>query len=138
MALRTSEASWQGTLQAGSGMIRLGSSSYEVSFPLRSEEGKGSDPVELLGAAHAGCFSMYLSALLSEAGSPPRHVHTTASVHLEAGPAIRKIELHCEADVPGLDEAKFQELVAMAKRGCPVTKALAAVEEITLSARLVR
>ena len=80
---------------------------------------------------------MYLSALLSDAGTPPRRVHTTASVHLEAGPVIRKIELRCEAEVPGLDDAKFQELAAKAKRECPVSKALAAVEEITLSARLV-
>lgn len=140
MAVRRSEATWQGTLKEGSGMMRLGSGLYEgpFTFASRFEEGKGTNPEELIGAAHAGCFSMYLSALLSDAGTPPRRVHTIASVHLEAGPTIRKIELHCEADVPGLDEAKFQELANRAKRECPVSKALAAVEEIILTARLVR
>lgn len=140
MAVRTSEATWQGTLKEGSGTMKLGSGLCEgpFTFASRFEEGKGTNPEELIGAAHAGCFSMYLSALLSDAGTPPRRVHTTASVHLEAGPTIRKIALHCEADVPGLDEAKFQELAARAKQECPVSKALAAVEEITLTARLVR
>ncbi len=140
MAVRTSEATWQGTLKEGSGTMKLGSGLCEgpFTFASRFEEGKGTNPEELIGAAHAGCFSMYLSALLSEAGAPPRRVHTTASVHLEAGPTIRKIALNCEAEVPGLDEAKFQELAARAKQECPVSKALAAVEEIILTAKLVR
>ncbi|MGC8878598.1 MAG: OsmC family protein [Anaerolineae bacterium] len=140
MAVRRSEATWQGTLKEGSGMMKLGSGLYEgpFTFASRFEEGKGTNPEELLGAAHASCFSMYLSALLSEAGTPPQRVHTIVNAHLGAGPTIRKIELHCEAEVPGLDDAKFQELAARAKQECPVSKALAAVEEITLIARLMR
>ena len=140
MAIRTSEATWRGTLKEGSGVMKLASGLYEgpFTFASRFEEGKGTNPEELIGAAHAGCFSMFLSALLAENGTPPTRVHTTATVHLEAGPTIRKIELNCEAEVPGVDEAKFQELAARSKAECPISKALAAVEEVTLTARLLR
>jgi osmotically inducible protein OsmC len=139
MAIRTSEATWRGTLKEGSGVMKLASGLYEgpFTFASRFEEGKGTNPEELIGAAHAGCFSMFLSALLTENGTPPTRVHTTATVHLEAGPTIRKIELNCEAEVPGVDEAKFQELAARSKAECPISKALAAVEEVTLTARLL-
>jgi len=140
MAVRKSEATWRGTLKEGSGTLKLGSGLYEgpFSYASRFEEGKGTNPEELIGAAHAGCFSMFLSALLTNNGYTPTRIHTTATVHLEAGPTISKIELNCEAEVPGVDEAKFAELAEQAKTGCPVSKALAAVKEIVLTARLVR
>lgn len=140
MATRESEATWRGTLKEGSGTMKLGSGLYEgpFSYASRFEAGKGTNPEELIGAAHAGCFSMFLSALLTNNGFTPTRIHTTATVHLEAGPTISKIELNCEAEVPGLDEAKFAELAQQAKTGCPVSKALAAVNEIVLNAKLVR
>lgn len=140
MAIRASEATWRGTLKEGSGVMKLASGLYEgpYTFASRFEEGKGTNPDELVAAAHAGCFSMFLSALLTEAGAPPARVHTTATLHLEAGPTISKIELDCEAEVPGIDDAKFQELAVQAKQQCPVSKALAAVPQITLVAKLVR
>lgn len=139
MAIRKSEATWRGTLKEGNGTMKLGSGLYEgpFSYASRFEEAKGTNPEELIGAAHAGCFSMFLSALLTNHGFTPTRIHTTATVHLEAGPTISKIELNCEAEVPGLDEAKFAELAQQAKTGCPVSKALAAVNEIVLNAKLV-
>ncbi|MCC6454045.1 MAG: OsmC family protein [Caldilineaceae bacterium] len=140
MAVRTSEATWKGTLREGSGTMKLASGAYEGDFTYASrfEEGKGTNPEELIGAAHAGCFSMFLSALLTKAEFPPTSVHTTATVHLGAGPTITKIELVTEAEVPGIDSNQFAELANQAKAGCPVSKALAAVEEITLDAKLVK
>ena len=119
--------------------MRLASGLYEgpYTFLSRFEEGAGTNPEELIGAAHAGCFSMFLSALLTDKGYVPERVHTAAKVHLGAGPQIKKIELECEAAVPGVGEAEFQELAAAAKADCPVSKALAAVPEITLNAKLV-
>jgi len=139
MAMRKSEARWRGTLKEGSGTMRLASGLYEGPFTYSSrfEEAKGTNPEELVGAAHAGCFSMFLAGLLSDKGYQPSSIHTTASVHLEPGPLIKKIELDCEASVPGLAEAEFQDLAKEAKVNCPVSKALAAVPEITLQARLV-
>lgn len=139
MPVRKSEAVWQGTLKEGSGRMRLASGLYEgpYTFSSRFEEGAGTNPEELVGAAHAGCFSMFLASLLGDAGYPAESVHTTASVHLGAGPTITRIELECRATVPGVDDAQFQELAAQAKAGCPVSKALAAVPEITLDAKLV-
>ena len=139
MALRNSEATWKGTLREGSGTMKLGSGYFEgpFTFASRFEEAKGTNPEELIGAAHAGCFSMFLSALLSGKGFAPTSIHTVAKVHLSAGPTISKIELHCEAEVPGLDDAGFQDFALQAKAGCPVSKALAAVPEIVLVAVLV-
>lgn len=138
MPVRKSEAVWRGTLKEGSGKMRLASGLYEgpYTYSSRFEEEAGTNPEELMGAAHAGCFSMFLAALLTDNGYPPNSVRTTASVHLGAGPTIKKIELECEASVPGVDETQFQELAAQAKAGCPVSKALAAVPEIVLNARL--
>jgi lipoyl-dependent peroxiredoxin len=138
MPVRRSEAVWQGSLKEGSGKMRLASGLYEgpYTFSSRFEEAAGTNPEELIGAAHAGCFSMFLAALLTDNGHPPDRVHTTAAVHLGAGPTIVKIELDCEASVPGVDDAVFQDLAAQAKAACPVSKALAAVPEITLNARL--
>jgi lipoyl-dependent peroxiredoxin len=138
MPVRRSEAVWRGSLKEGSGKMRLASGLYEgpYTFSSRFEEAAGTNPEELIGAAHAGCFSMFLAALLTDNGHPPDRVHTTAAVHLGAGPTIVKIELECEASVPGVDDAVFQDLAAQAKAACPVSKALAAVPEITLNARL--
>ena len=140
MAVRTSEAEWRGNLREGAGRMKLGSGAFEgsYSFPSRFEDGKGTNPEELLGAAHAGCYSMALSAGLSKAGHPPTRVHTVARVHLEKvgeGFGITRIELECDAEVPGIDAAAFQEQAEGAKKGCPISKALAAVE-ITLKATL--
>jgi lipoyl-dependent peroxiredoxin len=140
MPVRTSEAEWRGNLREGAGRVKLGSGAFEgsYSFPSRFEEGKGTNPEELLGAAHAGCYSMALSAGLSKAGHPPTRVHTLARVHLEKvgdGFGITRIELECEAEVPGIDAAAFQEQAEGAKKGCPVSKALAATE-IKLKAKL--
>lgn len=139
MPIRKSTAEWRGTLKEGSGTMRLASGLYEGPFTFlsRFEEGKGTNPEELIGAAHAGCFSMALSNMLTEAGYPPERVSTSAAVRLGAGPAINKIQLETEAIVPGIGEEEFQELAAQAKAGCPVSKALAAVPEITLNARLL-
>jgi len=141
MPVRTSEAEWRGNLREGKGRVKLGSGAFEgsYSFPSRFEEGKGTNPEELLGAAHAGCYSMALSAGLSKAGHPPTRVHTVARVHLEKvgeGFGITRIELECEAEVPGIAAPAFQEQAEGAKKGCPVSKALAATE-ITLKAKLL-
>ena len=138
MAVRSAQATWNGTLKEGNGTMKVGSGFFEgpFTFASRFEEGKGTNPEELIGAAHAGCYSMFLSALLTNAGFNPNRINTTATVYLGAGPTITKIELNTEADVPGLDEATFAEKAAAAKQGCPVSKALASVE-IELTARLL-
>ena len=138
MPVRKSEAVWHGTLKEGGGRMRLASGLYEgpYTFSSRFEEAAGTNPEELVGAALAGCFSMFLASLLGDSGHPAESVRTVAAVHLGAGPTITKIELECRATVPGLDDAKFQELAAEAKRKCPVSKALAAVPEVVLNAML--
>lgn len=141
MPVRTADAQWEGSLEDGKGTMRLGGGAFEgqYSFSSRFEDGPGTNPEELIGAAHAGCFSMALAAGLSNAGHVPDSVHTTARVHIEkaeSGFGITKIELECEARVPGVEEAKFQEIAESSKKGCPVSQALAAVD-IALTARLV-
>jgi osmotically inducible protein OsmC len=140
MAVRTSEATWKGTLREGSGTMKVGAGAYEGPFTWASRfaDGEGTNPEELIGAAHAGCFSMFLSALLTKAEFPPNSVRTSATVHLGDGPTVTKIELVTEADVPGISSEKFAELAAQAKANCPISKALAAVPEITLDAKLVQ
>lgn len=140
MAVRQSEAEWKGALRDGSGRMKLGSGAFEgaYSFPSRFEDGTGTNPEELLGAAHAGCFSMALSAGLSKAGITPTRISTTARVHLEqkdGGFAITRVELQTQAEVPGIDDATFQQHAEDAKKNCPVSKALAGTE-ITLTAAL--
>ena len=136
MPIRTSEATWKGNLQDGSGKMKIGDGAYEgaYSFSSRFEEGTGTNPEELIGAAHAGCYSMAFSNMLDEAGHKPDSVHTTAKVHLDTG-SISKIELHTEAEVPGIDEQNFQQIAQQAKAGCPVSNLLTGAE-ITLSANL--
>jgi osmotically inducible protein OsmC len=137
MTIRNAEAIWTGTLKEGKGTFKLGSGVFESDYTwaARFEEAPGTNPEELIGAAHAGCYSMFLSALLTKAGYTPTRIHTTAKVHLEAGPTITLIELETHAEVPGLDEKTFQEQAQAAKKNCPVSKALASVE-IRLSAQL--
>ena len=141
MPVRTAEAEWKGKLIDGQGSMKLGSGAYEgaYSFKSRFEEGTGTNPEELIAAAHAGCFSMALSAILGDAGFEPRSVKTTAKVSIvKAGDGfeISKSELDTVADVPGIDEATFLEKANAAKAGCPVSKVLAGAE-ITLQAKLL-
>jgi osmotically inducible protein OsmC len=137
MAVRTANAEWNGSLKEGKGKMKLQSGAYEgaYSYASRFETGAGTNPEELIGAAHAGCFSMALSAGLGKAGYTPDAVKTEARVHLEDG-AITTIELRTEAKVPGIDESTFKEEAEKAKSGCPVSKALAGVD-IKLDASLV-
>ncbi|HYO14463.1 MAG TPA: OsmC family protein [Thermoanaerobaculia bacterium] len=141
MPVRKANAVWEGSLKEGQGKVSLGSGAYEgrYSFGSRFEEAGGTNPEELIGAAHAGCFSMALSAGLGRSGHNPKRVATNAKVHLEKvgeGFKITRIELDNESEVPGIDEATFQEHAQKAKEGCPVSQALAGVE-ISLNARLV-
>lgn len=138
MTIRKSEAVWTGTLKEGRGSLSLGSGVYQgpYTWASRFADGTETNPEELIGAAHAGCYAMFLSALLTKAGFTPARIHAVAAVHLEAGPTITRIELNVEAEVPGLDEAAFNEHAQAAKLGCPVSKALASVE-IVLNAKLV-
>lgn len=137
MTIRKAEAVWNGTLKEGSGSLSLGSGVYQgpYTWASRFADGTETNPEELIGAAHAGCYAMFLSALLTKAGFTPGRIHAVAAVHLEAGPTITKIELNVEAEVPGIDEAAFQEHALAAKASCPVSKALASVE-IVLNAKL--
>jgi lipoyl-dependent peroxiredoxin len=137
MTIRESSAVWKGNLTEGKGSMRLASGAYEGEYTKASrfEEGPGTNPEELIGAAHAGCFSMFLSAILSDAGHIPTSIATSAKVHLGAGPKITLIELATVGEVPGIDEKTFVEFAEKAKKGCPVSQALAAVE-IHLSAKL--
>lgn len=141
MAIRSSEATWEGSLREGKGVMKLGSGAFTgaFSFATRFEEQPGTNPEELVAAAHAGCFSMALSAGLGNAGFTPTRVQTTAKVHLgrvDNKSRITRIELESEAEVPGISEETFQSIAEATKTGCPISAALAAVE-ITLNARLV-
>jgi len=139
MSVRNASAVWEGGLRDGSGKMSLGSGAWEGAYSFRSrfEEGDGTNPEELLGAAHAGCFSMALANGLAEAGHAPRRVETNARVHFRPGegPPIKKIELDTEVEVDGIDADELQRQADDAKANCPVSQALAAVE-ITLEARL--
>ena len=141
MAVRKAQAVWNGGLQDGNGHLKTGSGAVDqnYSFSSRFEEGAGTNPEELLGAAHAGCFSMALASGLGKAGFSPKRVSTTAAVHLtktDAGLAISRIDLTTEAEVPGIDAATFAEHAEATKKGCIVSRALAAVE-MRLDAKLV-
>jgi len=137
MPVRESTAIWNGSLTEGKGSMRLASGAYEGEFTRASrfEEASGTNPEELIGAAIAGCFSMFLSAILSKDEHVPTRISTSAKVHLGAGPKITLIELATVGEVPGIDEGTFIEYAEKAKQGCPVSQALAAVEK-TLTAKL--
>lgn len=141
MATRTGSAVWEGTLKGGKGTMKLGSGAYEgpYSFSSRFEEASGTNPEELIGAAEAGCFSMAFSSNLEKAGHPATRIRTTATVKLEmvgGGPKITSIDLDCEAEVPGINEAKFNEQAELTKEKCPVSVALSGTD-ITLRAKLL-
>jgi len=142
MATRTGSAIWNGDLKSGKGSVKLGSGAFEgpYSFSSRFEEGAGTNPEELIGAAEAGCFSMALANNLAKAGNPANRISTTATVKLETvdgGPKITVIELNVEGDVPGIDQAKFEETAETTKKTCPVSVALSATK-ITLTAKLAK
>ena len=142
MTIREASAKWQGTLKEGPGRVRLGSGVFEgaFSFPSRFENGPGTNPEELIAAAHAGCFSMALSAILGTAQHIPTSISTIAKVHLgatAAGPTITRIELEAQAEIPGLAPDEFQNLAERAKTTCLVSRALAGVASITLKAELI-
>lgn len=138
MAISESSAFWKGNFTEGEGKMRVGAGKYEGSYTSlsRFEDGAGTNPEELIGAAHAGCFSMYLALILSKAGHVPTSIDTTAKVHLGEGPKITMIELSTVGDVPGIDEKTFNEFAEKSKKGCPVSQALSTVN-MTLTAKLV-
>jgi osmotically inducible protein OsmC len=139
MPVRTADAQWEGSLEDGKGTMRMSAWEGPYSFSSRFQEGAGTNPEELIAAAHAGCYSMALSGGLTKAGHVPDSVRTTAKVHIDKGDAgfkITRIELETEARVSGVDEATFQEIAEATKKGCPVSQALEAVP-IELKAKLV-
>ena len=141
MPVRNAHAQWEGTLQDGKGQMAFGSGAFEgaYSFASRFEEGTGTNPEELIAAAHAGCFSMAFAGALGRNGFDPKRVSTTAKVHIERvdqGFKITKSVLSTEAEVPGIDQAKFTEIAEGAKANCPVSQALAGVD-ISLEAKLL-
>jgi osmotically inducible protein OsmC len=141
MATRNGSAEWRGELQGGSGTLSVGDGVFEgaYSFASRFEEGEGTNPEELIAAAHAACFSMALSGVLGANGHEPESVRTEARVELrnvDGAPTISKITLDTEGSVPGLDEDGFRSFAEEAKRDCPVSRALGAVSEIEVSPRL--
>ena len=141
MVVRTSTAAWHGRVQDGRGLVTLGSGAFEgpYSFGSRFEEEPGTNPEELLGAAHASCFSMALSLLLTEAGFPPTRIRTVAKVSIERsgdGFAITHVDLLTEGEVPGLDSQAFAAQAEVARTTCPVSKALNGVD-ISVTASLV-
>lgn len=142
MPTRQAEAVWEGDLKSGKGTIKGASGAINVpySFGTRFENAPGTNPEELIGAAHAGCYSMALAATLAGAGTTPTRVHTTAAVTIDKVPEgfkITRIKLTCEATVPGIDEATFHATALKVKSGCPVSGALAAVP-IELEAKLIK
>ena len=140
MPVRSATGKWSGDLRSGQGTVSVesGTLSAPYSFPSRFEAGTGTNPEELLAAAHAGCYAMALSNELSKVGFVPEHVTATAKVHLslDGGAHIARIDLTCRASVPGIDAARFSEIAAAAKTGCPIGQALAAVD-VQLDAALV-
>lgn len=141
MATRNGSAKWEGNLQEGSGELTVGDGVWTGSYSAASrfEEGDGTNPEELVAAAHASCFSMALSNMLAGHGHEPRSVETTAKVHLrfvDDAPTIQEIELDTVGDVPGIDEDHFRQHAEEAKAACPISRALAAVDEITVTTRL--
>ena len=141
MPIRTASARWQGNFTEGSGTVKTGKGGYEGNYSAKSrfEEGEGTNPEELIGAAHAGCFSMAFSKGLAEAGFPPTSVQTTAKVHLDktdAGMTVTRIDLETVGEVPGIDAADFQKIAEGAKENCPISRLLSPGADITLSATL--
>jgi osmotically inducible protein OsmC len=141
MTARNGRAEWNGDLQSGSGTVTVGDGIFEgqYSFASRFEEGSGTNPEQLIAAAHAACFSMALANILSQAGHAPQSVSTDARVQLrnvDGAPTLTRIDLDTEGNVSGIDEQQFRQYAEEAKAGCPVSRALAGVPEIELAARL--
>ena len=141
MPIRTSSARWSGNLTEGSGTIRTGKGGFEgnYSFKSRFEEGEGTNPEELIAAAHSGCFSMAFSKGLADAGHTPTSVETTAKVHLDktdAGMTVTRIDLESVVDAPGIEDGEMQKIAQGAKENCPISRLLSPGAEITLTARL--
>jgi len=139
MSVRTAKSIWNGTLKDGKGTMNFSNYSGPYTFVSRFEEGPGTNPEELIGAAHSGCYSMFLSALISGEKLVPESVETIASVHLgkdDKGPLITTIELDCKVKCTGLSQEKFDELAAAAKAGCPISRLVAAAD-IKLTATLL-
>jgi osmotically inducible protein OsmC len=125
MATRTAKAKWNGTLKEGKGVMTFSNYNGPYTFVSRFENGEGTNPEELVGAAQAGCYSMFLSALISAEKLVPESIETTAKVHLgndDIGPVITTIELDCQVKCPGLTEVKFEELAQASKEKCPVSR----------------
>ena len=142
MTARNGSAEWHGDVQSGSGKVTVGDGVFEgaYSYQSRFEEGEGTNPEQLIAAAHAACFTMALSNILSGAGHPPESVRTNARVQLrniDGAPTLTRIDLETEGDVPGVDGQEFQRYAEDAKENCPVSRALAGIPEIVLSARLM-
>ncbi len=138
MSIRKAKSQWNGTLKDGKGTMNFSNYSGPFTFQSRFEEGAGTNPEELVGAAHSGCYSMFLAALISGEGLTPESVETTAKVHLgkdETGPLVTIIELECNVKCTGLSQEKFEELAVAAKQKCPISRLVAAAE-IKLSANL--
>ena len=139
MPIRKASARWEGDLPSGSGVIHTGLGEGSYTFKSRFEEGPGTNPEELIAAAHAGCFSMAFANKLAQAGFTPDSVETTANVHLEktdAGMTVTRIDLVTDATVPGIDKDQFDEIAQDAKATCPISRLLSPGAEITLSAKL--
>jgi lipoyl-dependent peroxiredoxin len=141
MATRNGSAQWNGNLEEGSGTVTVGDGAWtgDYSFASRFEEGEGTNPEELIAAAHAGCFTMALSAQLADDGHTANSVKTTARVQIrnvDGLPTIDNIKLETEGDVPGIDQATFEEEAEKAKSGCAVSRALAGVNTMEVSAKL--
>ena len=138
MALvRTGMAQWNGDLKSGQGTVKVESGAFDTQYSYKSrfEEGTGTNPEELIGAAHAGCYSMALSNMLAEAGHTPESVQTTAKVKME-GLKITEVMLQTQGSVPGIDQAEFEKYAEDAKKNCPVSQALSGLD-IKLDAKLV-
>ena len=142
MAIRKADALWKGTLKEGSGTFKGGSGALSGGYTFKTrfeEDASQTNPEELIGAAHAGCYAMFLSAQLTNANFPPESIAATALVDFgrdDKGPLINGITLNVEAKVPGVSQAQFDELAQKSKEGCPISRALASVP-ITLNAKLV-
>ena len=141
MPIRTATARWQGNFTEGSGTVKTGKGGLQGNYSAkgRFEEGEGTNPEELIAAAHSGCFSMAFSKGLADAGFPPASVETTAKVHLDktdAGMTVTRINLETVGDVPGIDAADFQKIAEGAKENCPISRLLSPGAEITLNATL--
>ena len=139
MSVRKANSTWNGTLKDGNGIMNFSNYSGPFTFASRFEEGEGTNPEELVGAAHSGCYSMFLSALISGEELVPESVETIASVHLgrdETGPLITTIELDCKVKCDGLSQEKFDELAVAAKAKCPISRLVAAAD-IRLTATLL-